>query len=710
MVIKESINTKGTQVSTNYISRDLSWIKFNYRVLDQSKNAKRNIFDRLKFLAITSSNLDEFFQIRVGSLYNYLDYDKERIDYSGLREIAFKRVLFQELQDFCKEQLSVFTNELKPEFDKNDFTIVSKEDELSKEENEIVKSYFKKTIFPMLTPMTYDNHHSFPIMMNKLLVLGVVTINRNIIGEQRRLTLIQLPTNIPRFFEIEREDKNLFIPIQEIVRWNIAKLFRNVEILSVNLFRITRNGDFSVEESDDIDEAFIDEIKKKIKTRKTARVVRIEVEENYSSWMMKVLLGRYHIDESNIFITSTLMDFTCLWQIVNHPEFKNYQHKLSPPVQPLALAIPSSGDESFNLLKYLQKNDVLLHHPFNDFKYVLELLEQAAEDSGVLAIKITIYRLAKNSRITTALLKAAENGKHVSVLFEVTARFDEENNIKEAQRLQRAGCFVIYGFNKYKTHTKLMLIVRKNSNESITRYVHMSSGNYNEDTARLYTDISLLSTNEVYAQDISEFFNVITGHSEPGDYQNLITAPGDMRRKLIELIDNEAENARNGKSSGIVIKINSLQDKDAIDALYVASQAGVPIKLVVRGMCCLRPGKQNLSENITVRSIVGDLLEHNRLYYFHNEGDPKVYGGSADMMVRSFDRRIESLFLIADKLSKQIALEILNLNLLDNVNSYTLTSEDIYVKNIPVEGEQIVDVHKDFYHLDKKKVLKVKLF
>jgi polyphosphate kinase len=709
MVIKDSMTAKGGQqkIATNYISRDLSWVKFNYRVLDQCKNASRNIFDRLKFLAITSSNLDEFFQIRVGSLYNYLDYDKERIDYSGLREGAFKKVLFQDLQEYCKEQLAIYNNLLKPEFEKNDFKIVEKEGELTHEENELVKTYFKKTIFPMLTPMTYDNHHSFPIMMNKLLVFGVVSINRNIIGEQRRLTLIQLPQNVPRFFEIEREDEILFIPVQEIVRWNIDKLFRNVEILSANLFRITRNGDFSVEESEDIDDAFIDEIKKKIKTRRTARVVRIEVEENYSSWMMKILSGRYHIDESNIYVNASLMDYTCLWQIVNHPEFKNYQHKLLPPVSPLA--IPSS-DESFDILKYLQKNDVLLHHPFNDFKYVLELLEQAAEDPGVLAIKITIYRLAKHSRITNALLKAAENGKHVSVLFEVTARFDEENNIKEAQRLQKAGCFVIYGVNRYKTHTKLMLIVRKNPNETITRYVHMSSGNYNEDTARLYTDISLLTTNEVYAQDISEFFNVITGHSEPGGYQNLITAPRDMRKKLIELIEQEASNARAGKKSGIVIKINSLQDKDAMDALYSASQAGVTIKLIVRGMCCLRPGKEGLSENITVRSIVGDLLEHNRLYYFHNDGSPKVYGGSADMMVRSFDRRIESLFLIEDGLSKQIALQILNLNLLDNVNSYTLNSDDMYTKNIPVEGQPIVNVHKDFYSLDKKTVTKARLF
>jgi polyphosphate kinase len=710
MIIKDS-NSKGIQANTptNYISRDLSWIKFNYRVLDQSKSTSRNIFDRLKFLAITSSNLDEFFQIRVGSLYNYLDYDRERIDYSGLREGAFKKLLFQELQEFNAEQISVFTDLLKPEFDRNGFTIITKEEDLSQDEVELVRTYFKKTIFPMLTPMTYDNHHSFPIVMNKLLVFGVVSINRNIIGEQRRLTLIQLPQNIPRFFEIERDGTVCFIPIQEIVRWYIHKLFRNVEVSSVNLFRITRNGDFSVEESDDLDEAFIDEIKKKIKTRKTARVVRLEVEEGYSSWMIKLLMGRYQIDESNIFTTASLMDYTCLWQIVNHTEFKNQQHKLSAPVMPLAFATPI-GDEPLDLIKYLQKNDVLLHHPFNDFKYVLELLEQAAEDVGVLAIKITIYRLAKNSRITNALLKAAENGKHVSVLFEVTARFDEENNIKEAQRLQKAGCFVIYGFNKYKTHTKLMLIVRKNSNQSITRYVHMSSGNYNEDTARLYTDISLLTTNEVYAQDISEFFNVITGHSEPGNYKNLITAPGDMRRKLIELIEQEATNAKEGKKSGIVIKVNSLQDKESIDALYLASQAGVPIKLIVRGMCCLRPGVVGLSENIAVRSIVGDLLEHNRLYYFHNEGDPKVYGGSADMMVRSFDRRIESLFLVEDKLSKQIVLEILNLNLLDNVNSYSLTSEDVYVKNIPIDGDIIVNVHNDFYNLDKKSVLKVKLF
>jgi polyphosphate kinase len=351
-----------------------------------------------------------------------------------------------------------------------------------------------------------------------------------------------------------------------------------------------------------------------------------------------------------------------------------------------------------------------LHHPYNSFNYVLDLIEEAAEDPNVLAIKVTIYRLAKNSRISAALLKAAENGKHVSVLFEVKARFDEENNIKEAQRLQKAGCFVVYGVNKYKTHTKLLLIVRKDSEEEVTSYVHLSSGNYNEETARLYTDISLLTTNETYAQDISEFFNVITGHSRPGIYQSIITAPGDMRTKLIELVLKEAENARAGKSSGIVIKINSLQDQAVIDALYKASDAGVKIKLIVRGICCLKPGKQGLSENITVRSIVGNFLEHSRIYYFHNEGDPIVLGGSADMMIRSFDRRIESLFKINDEKCKQEVIAMLQYNMLDNYNAYELDSQTNYTKVIPAAGEAIFNMHEEFYKITEKEVREARVF
>jgi polyphosphate kinase len=689
---------------SNYISRDLSWMKFNYRVLDQAQDPDRNLFEKLKFLAITSSNLDEFFQIRVGSLYNYIDYGKERIDYSGLREKPFRIKLLQEVQNFFKDQYNLYSNELVPAFEKNGFAIRGI-DALSDEEKKKVEDYFKKTLYPMLTPMMYDSYHPFPILMNKLLVLGVVTMNPEAARDHKRLSFVQVPQNLPRFFEIFREDEVLFIPIEEIIRWKIDRLFRNVEILSVDLFRITRNGDFSLEESDDIEAQFIDEIKRKLKTRRTGRVVRVEINPGYSSYMMKILTERWEIDENNIFITDQLIDFTGLWQIVKHSEFKDKIPSPPLPVPPLSY----TGTDDTDLFEYLKTKDLLLHHPYNSMKPVIDLIEKAAEDPYVLAIKITIYRVAKGSRITNALLKAAENGKHVSVLFEVKARFDEENNIKEAQRLQKAGCFVIYGIGSFKTHTKLLLIVRKEETEKVTRYVHMSSGNYNEETSRLYSDIGLLTTNEVYAHDINEFFNVITGHSLPNIYQNLITAPGDMRQQLIDLIKKEADNAAKGLSSGIVIKINSLQDNETIDAFYEASKAGVPIKLIVRGMCCLRPGRAGLSENIFVKSIVGNFLEHSRVYYFHNNGDSKVYGGSADIMVRSFERRIESLFLIVDPFLKQQAINTLDYNLKDNVNSYLLLEDGTYVKT-ELNGEKPFNVHEEFYKITKEKVWESKLF
>jgi polyphosphate kinase len=335
-------------------------------------------------------------------------------------------------------------------------------------------------------------------------------------------------------------------------------------------------------------------------------------------------------------------------------------------------------------------------------------LEKAADDPLVLSIKITIYRLAKESRVSNALLRAAENGKHVSVLFEVKARFDEENNLREGQRLQQAGCFVIYGVNNLKTHTKLLLIVRSEG-EKVYRYVHLSSGNYNEITSRFYTDIGLLSTNEAYANDVSEFFNVITGHSQPAAYRNLITSPRDMRIQLCNLVKREAENAKSGLPAGIVIKLNSLQDKEFIDALYEASQAGVTIKLIIRGMCSLRPGRKGLSENIEVISIVGDFLEHSRIYYFHNGGMPKVYIGSADAMVRSFDRRVESLFLLEQEMLRKQAMNILRYNLKDNVNAYTMREDGSYVIK-EQNGEPPFNVHKEFYEVTREIIKDVALF
>lgn len=697
------LKPKVTVNHSNYISRDLSWMKFNERVLDQAKNPARNIFDRLKFLAITASNLDEFFEIRVGSLYNYIDFGKERFDYSGLREESFRKKLLNEIQGFHKEQENYFLGELEPLFEENGFCI-SDIESLSDKELQKVSEYFHQTLFPMLTPMIYDSYHSFPILMNKLLIFGVITRFAETGKEQKRLSFVQIPQNLPRFFELHRDDLMVFVPIEQIIRRQIHELYRNVEILSVNLFRITRNGDFLLEETEEFDVLFVEEVQRKLKARKTGRVVRVETEDNYSEWMMKILVDRWDIDHNNIFITNCMLDFTSLWQVIKNKEFRS-QVPLAPvPVKPLVF--PESQDE--DLFSFLKTHDILLHQPYNRIDPVIDLLEKSATDPQVLAIKITIYRLAKDSRVTAALHKAAENGKHVSVLFEVKARFDEENNINQALKLQRAGCFVIYGISNLKTHTKLLMIVRKEGSKVI-RYVHMSSGNYNEDTARLYTDISLLSSNEEYAEDINEFFNVITGHSLPRTYKNLITAPGEMRKQLIELIDQEAANAREKKSSGIVIKLNSLQDKEVIDAFYRASRAGVNIKLIVRGICCLRPGRKDISEHIFVKSIVGDFLEHSRIYYFHNNGDPKVYGGSADIMVRSFDRRVESLFLILDPLLRQQATNILVYNLKDNVNSYQLMEDGTYMKIQPENG-CLFNVHREFFKVNREMVAHAKLF
>jgi polyphosphate kinase len=696
---------------SDYISRDLSWLKFDERVLDQARDTHRNIFDRLKFLAITASNLDEFFSIRVGSLYNYIDFGKERTDYSGLREIPFKKTLMAATQAFFEESLRLYREELLPEFADNGFRIVNIAD-LNNDETEQIVDYFSRTIYPMLTPMVFDHTHSFPSLLAKTLIFGVVTRSENERSENgknenRKISFVQIPQNLKRFHIIEREDETLFVPIEEIIRHEIWKLYKNVEIEAVSLFRLTRNGDFDLVEHEDSETDFIDEIRKKIKDRRLGRVTRVEIEAGCSEWMLEMMFKRWKIDKSGVFHSDNLLDFTAFWQIIKHPEFKAKQpvQKSSVPALGLNTQTPD------NIFETMNEGDILLHHPYNNFEPVLQLLEQAAEDPQVLAIKITLYRISKNSRIADALLHAAENGKHVSVLFEVKARFDEENNIREAQRLSKAGCFVIYGIPGLKTHTKLLQVIR-NEGDRVKSYAHLSSGNYNEDTAKLYTDIGLLTTDEILTRDISEFFNVITGHSQPHSYERLITAPRDMRKRLVEMIRNEADNAREGLPSGICLKINSLQDKITIDELYKASQAGVPVRLIVRGICCLRPQRKGLSDNIAVRSIVGDFLEHTRIYYFHNNNDPKVYGGSADIMVRSFDRRIESLFEIHAENVKQQTIHILDWNLKDNVNAYEMQEDGSYKHCAsPTEcGMEPFDIQKKFFKVSMKEVMQAKLF
>ena len=701
-VINKEIESEDELIhKSRYISRDLSWLKFNYRVLEQAKKPMRTIWEKLKFLAITDSNLDEFLMIRVGSLYNYLDFDKKRIDYCGLREIPFKNRLFSEVHSFTSQQNDLYVNELSPEFQKNGFEIKNFAD-LDLSELRKVNLYFSKTIYPMLTPFIYDIFHPFPILNNRVLILGVVTKSEEK-SESRKFSFVQIPQNLPRFFEIEKGKSTVFIPIEQIVKHNIDKLYQNTKIMSVTLFRVTRNGDFDYDDYDESEVDFVEEIQKKLKKRKTGRVVRLQIEGEHSKKLLKLLKEKLDVQDENIFFSKGLIDYTSLWQLVGHKAFSDKIPSSPSPVLPLGCEDKDYCDDLFD---YLKNKDLFLHHPYNSMEPVLQLLEQAAEDPNVLAIKITIYRLAKDSRVAEALLKAAENGKHVSVLFEVKARFDEENNINQGQRLQKAGCYVVYGINKLKTHTKLLLIVRK-ENKNVRTYVHMSTGNYNESTAKLYTDIGMLSSKRVYGNDVADFFNAITGHSFPDRYKKLVTAPNELRNKLVRNIRKEASNARRGLTSGIIIKVNSLEDREVIDELYKASNAGVTIKLIVRGICCLRPGRKGLSENITVKSIVGDFLEHSRIFYFHNNNVPKVYVGSADVMVRSFDKRIESIFVMEGFQMKQ-DMHILDLSLKDEVNSFELK------ENGDFESEEITDkslnCHKEFYDVKAEDIENVELF
>ena len=683
--------------NSNLISRDLSWLNFNHRVLDLVKNSKRSILDRLKFLSIVASNFDEFFEVRVGSLYNYIDNKKKRIDYSGMREDPFREYLLNESKKFYKDFNNHFSEKLVSDL-KKEKIIIGDVEILDEEGRKKIKKYFKKTIFPMLTPMVFDNLHSFPILMNKVLIFGVVT-KSNDSSNKKKISFIQIPVNLPRYFEYKVGDNICFIPIEKIIDKYIHKFFRSDVIKSVSLFRIIRNGDFTLEESEDIETNFLEELKQKLKDRKFSRVVRIEISNTFDKYLMESLKERFNIDDFNIMRSSSdaIMDLTSLNQIIEFNEFSDLLPLYPSPVDPID--IEANLDKS--IFELLSEKDVFLHHPYNSFDPVIKFLNEAADDPNVLSIKITLYRTAKNSRVIDALLKAAENGKHVSVLFEVKARFDEENNLKNGYKLERAGCYVIYGIGSLKTHTKLLLIVRREG-KKVKNYAHMGTGNYNETTSRLYTDISLMTSNQKYTKDALEFFNVITGHSVPDDYENLITAPIYMRNKIIELIEGEIKNSKVGKEAKICIKINSLQDKEVINKLYDASNSGVKICLIVRGICCLRPARKDLSQNIEVISIVGDYLEHSRLYYFHNSGDPVIYSGSADVMIRSFKRRVESLFKINEDQIKKQAITILNYNLRDNCNSYILQEDGSYIKK--ESDDNHFDIFKEFYNMNSKRV------
>ncbi|MHA7878018.1 MAG: polyphosphate kinase 1 [Bacteroidota bacterium] len=691
------------RLTARYLNRDLSWLKFNERVLDQVGKPGKTVFEWLTFLQISASNLDEFFMVRIGRLYNERDTERAREDKLHASPAPILDRLLMVARASFQKHHQYFLKKVKPLCEANHFAFVQDITLLSAREKKHLKRYFEKTISPRLTPMVLEKSRALPTLRNKALVFGIVThqsaAKRN--QENKKITFIQLPQTLPRFYKFVRNRHTFLVPIERIVREYLPLFFKDLVVHTATLFRVIRNGDFSLEERDDIGPSLVEALKKKLKARSKGKIVRLEIEEGHDPYLLNLLQDKWNIDPGTVFLvpTKSLMDLTGLQQLVQSSHIGQ-----SLPVLPISYPAQCDGD----LFEVLKQQDILLHHPYNSIDLVIDFLERAAIDPHVLAIKMTIYRLARDSAVTAALRKAAACGKHVSVLIEIKARFDEAYNMQEAKRLEQAGCLVIYSRSSIKTHAKIMMIVRKEGNGTM-RYVHLSSGNYNEETAKRYADVSLMTTDTVYANDVSAFFDVITGHALPKPYTNLIAAPLSIRGQLISMIRQEVHNAQQGLSCGIVIKVNALEDKAIIEALYEASEAGVPIRLIVRGICCLIPQRPGLSTNIKVHSIVGNVLEHARIFYFHNQGNAQVYVGSADIMVRSFEKRIESLFLVKHIILKQQVINILAHDLRDNTNSYLMQEDGTYVK-VKSDNEAAFDIHQAFFKVTVDEVVRARLF
>lgn len=685
--------------SVRYLDRDLSWLRFNERVLDQVKRQEQDISSWLKFLCISAANLDEFFVVNEGRLHNHARNKQRSCVTREPDVIPLHPKLLDIARSSFQKQHAYFLEKIHGLCAANHFALIQDLTAVSVHEQHQLEGYFKQTILPALTPTTWDcAHHILPALGNGILTFGAV-MHDPADRAAKKIYFVSLPKQLARFYHFKRGHNTMLVPVERIIQQHLSSLFQDVVIVSVTLFRVIRG--VAMEASDDLQVSLMAKIKRRLKRRNKGSVVRLDVACRHDPWLVAQMRRIWELEVDSVFQVpeKSLIDLAGLQQLVPYRPVNK-----SRAVLPIAYPY-RHGRHLFEVLK---QQDILLHHPYNSMDLVLELLDQAAADPQVSAIKITIYRLAKDSAIIAALLKAVKHGKQVVVVIEIKARLDEENNMRAATQLKQAGCSVVYGVRGMKVHTKMMLIVRKEQ-EYTYRYVHVSSGNYNEETAREYVDIGLMTTDATYANDVSACFDAIMSHTAPQQHQNSIMAPHNMRQQLTTMMRQEAQHAQRGLPCGIVIKVNALDDQATIEALYQAAQAGVPIRLVVRSVCCLLPQKEGLSTNISVRSIVGDFLEHARIFYFHNQGNPNVYMGSADIMTRSFDRRIETLWLLKNPLVRQQAINILAYNLRDNVNSYVMQSDGTYTKVIP-DQDPPFNMHCAFFKVTWDEVMQARLF
>lgn len=665
-----------------YYNREMSWVSFNKRVLSEARDKTIPLFERMKFLSITASNLDEFFMIRVASLKDMVNAGYKKKDISGLTPSQQLKQLYAETHELVNQQYSTYNRSLLPLMRSHKLNIIERHEDLTKEQAVYVDRYFEDHVYPVLTPMAVDSSRPFPLIRNKTLNIGALLQKHDLGGKSGRhskskqdefeFATVQVPSVLPRIIEIPTNgEKTTIILLEEVIEKNLDKLFLNCDLICAHPFRIMRNADLTIEE--DEAEDLLKEIEKQIKKRQWGEAIRLEVEDEIDTRLLKILKEELCIHNDDIYKIHGPLDLTFLMKIYG---IDGFDHLKAPKHVPAPVKqLPPEAD----IFEEIRKNDILLHHPYQTFSPVVEFIQKASKDKNVLAIKQTLYRVSGNSPIIAALAQAAENGKQVSVLVELKARFDEENNIVWARMLEKAGCHVIYGLVGLKIHSKITLVVRKEE-DGIRRYVHLGTGNYNDATAKLYTDMGLLTCSEPIGEDATAVFNMLSGYSEPRAWNKLAVAPLWLKDKFLSLIERERNHALEGKPAHIIAKMNSLCDRDIIAALYQASAAGVRIELIIRGICCLRVGIKDVSENITVRSIVGNFLEHSRIFYFENDGNSEIYMGSADWMPRNLVRRVEILFPVEDKELKKKVLHILESQLKDNVKAHILKPDNTYAK------------------------------
>ena len=662
-------------------NRELSWLGFDERILEEAKDKQIPLFERLKFLSITSSNLDEFFMVRVASLKDMVHAGYEKQDIAGMSPKVQLRHISVRTHNLVEDQYQVYSKSLLPALKKIGLHIINNHEELTDEQAVFVDQYFEDNIYPVLTPMAMDSSRPFPLIRNKTLNLGALIKKKDSKKNKEALEFatVQVPSVLPRFVELPMDEKGerYVILLEEIIERNIGKLFLSYDVVCTHPYRIMRNADLTIDEDEAAD--LLKEIQKQLKKRQWGEVIRLEAEAGMDTRLLEILRTEFHIKDEDIFSINGPLDLTFLMKMYGLDGFDSYKTPKYTPQQVPAL---KNDDDIFTNIR---KGDILLHHPYYTFDPVVDFVKQAAKDPDVLAIKQTLYRVSGNSPIIAALAQAAENGKQVSVLVELKARFDEEHNIVWAKMLEKAGCHVIYGLLGLKTHSKITLVVRREE-EGIRRYVHLGTGNYNDSTAKLYTDCGLLTCNEKIGQDATAVFNMLSGYSEPSTWNKLVVAPLWMRNRFLHLIEMEAEHARKGQKAHIIAKMNSLCDQEIIAALYAASAAGVKIELIVRGICCLKTGIPGISENITVRSIVGNFLEHARIFYFYSNGQEEIYMGSADWMPRNLDKRVEIIFPVEDEKIKKELMHILDVQLSDNTKAHLLQPDGSYTK--PDKREQ----------------------